>query len=209
MKILESQWVLMGLALVAHLIGYLGALVTHNFDIPEVKFPEPESEEGLNIEEILESRSEDYNWYFKTEEIDKFVEELRERELSLDQREESLNNLEAHLQIEREELEELKDEIDRRHKTLSDEILIVRKNEIKNLKNLATSYSNISPTATVAIFDKMDQKLVLKIMALMKPDIIAAIFEELAKEGVNDPTKVRKAAEWSEELRLHYQEKDE
>jgi len=207
MKLLESPWVLMGLALVTHIAGYLSALLSHSFEIPEIKFPEKE-EKKLSVEEILQARSEDYNWYFKTEEIDKFVEELNEREEELDDRAASLKNLEAHLEIEREELEELKEEIERRHKALSDEILIVRESEARNLKNLATSYSSISPEAAVAIFNQMDEKLVLKILALMKPDVIAAIFEELANSGVEDPRHVRKAAEWSEALRLHYKETD-
>lgn len=196
----------MGLALALHLAGYLGALMTHSFDIPKLK--KPEVVKKIGIEEILESRSEDYNWYFKTEEIDKFIEELQEREAALNDREDSLKNLEAHLSVEREELNDLKKEIDRRHKALSDEIMIVRKNEINNLRTLATSYSNISPAATVAIFEEMHEVLVVKILALMKPDVVALIFEELAKNGSKNPANVRKAAQLTEELRLHYKEKD-
>ena len=197
----------MGLALALHLAGYLGALMTHHFQIPEL--PKPEVERELGIEEILESRSQDYDWYFKTDEIDKYVEELREREAALDEREEKLDNLSDHLDIEREELNELKREIERRHKALSEEIMVVRKNEITNLRNLATSYSNISPQAAVVIFDQMDQSLVVKILSLMKPDVVGLIFEEMAKNGEKDPAKARKAAQLSEELRLHYKEKEQ
>lgn len=205
---LTSPWVLMPVALVLHLVGYLGALMTHSFDIPEVKVEIPE-EEPPGIEEILESRSQAYNWYFKTEEIDKFVAELRERETEIEERESNLKALEAHLEIEKEELELLKNEIEKRSKTLSEEITIVRKNEYSNLRNLATSYSNLTPEATVAIFEQMDETLVIKILALMKPDIVAGIFEELARVGSKEPAKVRMAAKLSEELRLHYKEKVE
>jgi len=197
----------MVLALVLHLAGYLGALMTQKWEIPAIKQPEVEQEK-MGIEEILESRSDAYNWYFKTEEIDKFVEELKEREASLNDREDSLKNLEAHLAVEREELEQLKAEIERRHKALSDEIMIVRKNEINNLRTLANSYSAITPAAAVAIFEEMDDALVVKIVSLMKPDVVALILEELAKNGVNDPASIKKAAQLSEELRLHYKEKE-
>ena len=207
MKIFSSSWVLMGLALVMHLAGYMAALMTHHFDIPELPKPEVIHEPG--IEEILESRSKDYDWYFKTEEIDRYVEELQDREKALDEREESLKTLSDHLDIEREELNELKSEIERRHKALSEEIMVVRKNEITNLRNLATSYSNISPQAAVVIFEQMDQSLVVKILSLMKPDVVGLIFEEMAKNGDKDPAKARKAAQLSEELRLHYKEKDQ
>ncbi len=196
----------MSLALVLHLAGYLGALMTQKWEIPQIKVPEVVEEIG--IEEILESRSEAYNWYFKTEEIDKYVEELKEREGTLDEREASLKNLEAHLAVERDELEQLKDEIDRRHKKLSEEIMIVRKNEITNLRTLANSYSSITPASAVAIFEEMDDALVVKIISLMKPDVVALILEELAKNGVNDPASIKRAAQLSEELRLHYKEKD-
>lgn len=206
MKILTSSWVLMGLALVLHLAGYLSALMTHQFVIPII--PKPKVVEIPGIEELLESRSKDYDWYFKTDEIDKYVEELRERENNLNDRESALDNLEAHLNVEREELNELKTEIERRHKALSEEIMVVRKNEVNNLKNLSTSYSNISPAAAVAIFEQMDDTLVVKILSLMKPGVVGLIFEELAKNGEENPDKVRKAAQLSEELRLHYKEKD-
>jgi flagellar motility protein MotE (MotC chaperone) len=114
-----------------------------------------------------------------------------------------LQNLEAHLAVERQELDALKLEIERRHKALADQITIVRRNEVNNLRTLATSYSQISPEAAVAIFDAMDQTLVVKILSLMKPDIVAQILEELARKGVDDPAKIRKAARLSEELRLH------
>lgn len=194
----------MVLALVMHLAGYFGALMTAEWEIPEIK--QPEVVEDVGIEEILESRSDAYNWYFKTEEIDKYVDELKQRETELDEREASLKNLEAHLAVEREELEELKTEIERRHKKLSDEIMIVRKNEINNLRTLANSYSNITPAAAVAIFEEMDDALVVKIISLMKPDVVALILEELAKNGVNDPASIKRAAQLSEELRLHYKE---
>lgn len=206
MKLLTSPWILMVLALVMHLAGYFGALLTAEWEIPRIK--QPEVVEEIGIEEILESRSEAYNWYFKTEEIDKYVDELKERETDLDEREASLKNLEAHLAAEREELEDLKTEIERRHKALSDQIMIVRKNEITNLRTLANSYSNITPAAAVAIFEEMDDALVVKIISLMKPDVVALILEELAKNGANDPASIKRAAQLSEELRLHYKEKD-
>lgn len=206
MKLLRSSWVLMVLALFLHLAGYLGALMTHEWQIPRMKKPEVEVKMG--IDEILESRSDAHDWYFKTEEIDRYVAELKEREQLLEQREASLENLQAHLDVERDELEQLKAEIERRHKALSDQILIVRNNEIANLRTLANSYSNMTPTAAVAIFEEMDDALVVKIVSLMKSEEVALILEELAKNGAEDPASIRRAAKLSEELRLHYKEKN-
>jgi flagellar motility protein MotE (MotC chaperone) len=205
MKILNSPWILMSLALVMHLAGYLGALITHPWEMPVPRSPEPVEEE-MTIETLLESRSEAHNWYFKTAELDKYVEELKEREAQLGEREITLENLQAHLSVEREELLKLKAEIERRHKALSDEIIVVRRNEITNLRTLANSYSNITPAAAVAIFEQMDDTLVIKIVSLMKADVVAQILEELAKNGETNPAALRRAARLSEELRLHYKE---
>jgi flagellar motility protein MotE (MotC chaperone) len=205
MKALQSPWILMSLALVLHLLGYVGALITHDWEMPVPKAPEV-VEEPLTIENLLESRADAHNWFFKTAELDKFVEELREREVMIAEREIALENLQAHLTVEREELLKLKTEIERRHKALSDEIIVVRRNEMANLRTLANSYSNITPAAAVAIFEQMDDTLVIKIVSLMKADVVAKLLEELAKNGETNPAALRRAARLSEELRLHYKE---
>jgi hypothetical protein len=205
MKLLTSPWILMILAMVLHLAGYIGALMTHPFTVPSFKKPEVKV---VGIEEILEGKTTDVDWYFKTEELDKFVEELNERRDLLDEREQSLASLQAHIAVEKEELEKLKAEIESRHKALSDQILIIRKNEINNLKSLATSYTNMDPKACIAVFNQMDNLLVIKLLAMMKADRVALLFDEMVKSGSTNPEMIKRVAQLSEQLRLHYKESD-
>ncbi len=206
MNFLSSSWFVMILALVLHLAGYFGALMTHQFEMPVF---EEEVEEVVTIEEILENKKQDVDWYFKTDELDKFIEELNSRKADLDRREAELLSLQNHINVEKQELDELKAEIQRRHETLSEQIIIVKQSELSNLKSLASSYTNLSPEATVRIFNEMDGQLVIKILALMKPERVAAVLEEMVKQGGNNQNMIRRAAALSEQLRLHYKEQEQ
>ena len=60
-------------------------------------------------------------------------------------------------------------------------------NELKNLKTLVQTYSTMSPKSTVAIMLQMDESSAVKILALMKVDVVAGIFEEMGKQAAGDP----------------------
>ena len=79
---------------------------------------------------------------------------------------------------------------------------VSKADEAKNLKSLAQTYTNLTPKAAVAIIKEMDDITVVKILSLMKADIVGPIFEEMAKS--NDATNqlARRAAVLSEKLRL-------
>ena len=85
---------------------------------------------------------------------------------------------------------------------LSDRIVGIRADEAKNLRGLAQTYSNLTPRAAVAIFREMDDATAVKILFLMKPDIVGPIFEEMSKTAGTDGTLARRAAILSEKLRV-------
>lgn len=203
-----SVWIWMVMAMLLHLGGYLAALITHPFEIPSSLFPAPEVAPP-SIEEILENKTRDIDWYLKTTELDRFVEELNERRKAIEVKELSLRNLEAHIATEKEELKTLKQEIERRHELLSQQIITVRANEAANLRVLAQSYSEMDPASTVRIFTHMENALVVKILSLMKPEIVAAIFGEMSKPGTGPENQamIRRAAVLTEQLRLHNKER--
>jgi len=203
-----TMWVWMVLAMLLHLGGYLAALMTHPFEIPSSLFPEPEVPPP-SIEDILENKTRDIDWYLKTTELDRFVEELNERRKAIEIKELSLRNLEARIATEKEELKSLKEEIERRHELLSQQIITVRANEAANLRVLAQSYSEMDPASTVRIFTHMENALVVKILSLMKPEIVAAVFGEMSKPGdrPENQAMIRRAAVLTEQLRLHNKER--
>jgi flagellar motility protein MotE (MotC chaperone) len=70
--------------------------------------------------------------------------------------------------------------------------------ETKNLKTLVQTYSNMSPKACVAILREMEDATAVKILALMKVDVVASVFEEMAKQAAGDPQMAKRAAKLSE-----------
>jgi len=70
--------------------------------------------------------------------------------------------------------------------------------EMKNLKTLVQTYSAMSPKSTVAIMLQMEDSSAVKILALMKVDIVAGIFEEMGKQAAGDPLMAKRAAKLAE-----------
>jgi len=73
---------------------------------------------------------------------------------------------------------------------------------MKNLKSLSQTYSNLTPKAAVAIFTEMDDTTVVKILSLMKADVVGPIFEEMSKDKSEKNNQAQRAATLSERLRL-------
>ena len=70
--------------------------------------------------------------------------------------------------------------------------------ELKNLKTLVQTYSNMSPKSAVAIMLQMEDASAVKIFSMMKADVAAGIFEEMGKQAVSDPTMAKRAAKIAE-----------
>jgi flagellar motility protein MotE (MotC chaperone) len=70
--------------------------------------------------------------------------------------------------------------------------------EMKNLKTLVQTYSAMSPKSTVAIMLQMEDASAVKILALMKVDVVAGIFEEMGKQAAGDPLMAKRAAKLAE-----------
>ena len=70
--------------------------------------------------------------------------------------------------------------------------------EMKNLKTLVQTYSTMSPKSTVAIMLQMEDASAVKILALMKVDVVAGIFEEMGKQAAGDPLMAKRAAKLAE-----------
>ncbi len=198
MKFLQSIWVLA-------LVGMVLNILTTGFVIYRHK--EEFLAAGLNNNEAaLDGRT--YFWDFRTREIETLVAHLKTEDANLRKRKATLLEIEARAKAETEELNILRKEIIAYRDELSDLIVQIEDSEAKNLKSLATTYTNISPQAAVSILSRMDDTLVVKILSLMKPDGVGPIFEQMAStEGESGPMAER-AALLSEKLRLHLSAKN-
>ncbi|PTX90901.1 hypothetical protein [Opitutus sp. ER46] len=141
-------------------------------------------------------------WDFWTIEIENLASELKEdREVMLKRRSE-LDQREARIAAAEKELAKARTDLNALRKEINDRVIEMGSEEAVNLKKLSQTYTNLSPRAVVAIIREMDDNTAVKILALMKPDVVGPIFEEMSKTAGTDGPLARRAAILSEKLRL-------
>lgn len=140
-------------------------------------------------------------WDFWTIEIDNLSRELKEEKERVRAQQDALDARSSRIAAERQELEKVRDELTKLRDEITSKVVEIQKDESKNLKVLAQTYSTLTPHAAVAIMHELDDATVVKILSLMKPDIIGPIFEDMAQ---SDPSgaSAKRAALLSEKLRM-------
>jgi flagellar motility protein MotE (MotC chaperone) len=143
-------------------------------------------------------------WDFWTIEIDNLASELKGEKERLRLAQEQVDQRAARLAAEERELARLRTDLERLRGEISQRVVEIDTDELKNLRSLAQTYSALTPRAAVAIVREMDDATVVKILALMKPDVVSPIFEEMSRtaDGTGAGTLARRAAVLSEKLRL-------
>lgn len=141
-------------------------------------------------------------WDFWTIEIEGLSSELKEERARLRAQAETLNQRAARLASEQQELAKIRADIEAMRAEIGRKVIEITADELKNLKNLASTYSNLTPRAAVAILREMDDTTVVKILSLMKSDVVGPIFEEMASTQGPDGPLAKRAATLSEKLRL-------
>jgi flagellar motility protein MotE (MotC chaperone) len=141
-------------------------------------------------------------WDFWTVEIDNLASELRDEKSRQRKKADLLEQRSARLDSEQQELDKIRANVESMEKEIGQRVIEIRADEAKNLRSLAQTYTNLSPGAAVAILKEMDDNTVVKILSLMKPDVIALIFEEMSKTSDKDGPLARRAAILSEKIRL-------
>lgn len=152
--------------------------------------------------EVVRPREVRAPWDMWTPEIEKLAKELREQREGLREREQAVVQRETRLEAEAAELARTRREIEAQRAEISNLLTAVGADEMKNLKSLAQTYSNLTPKAAVAIFAEMDDTTVVKILSLMKADVVGPIFEEMSKDKSEKNNQAHRAATLSERLRL-------
>lgn len=149
-----------------------------------------------------EEEKKTQSWDFWTLEIENLSNELKEEKAALQKRSNLLDQRAAQLEAEGKALAQIRTDIERLRKEIGDRLVAVNTDESKNLRTLAQTYTNLTPKAAVAILREMDDVSVVKILSLMKPDVVAHLFEEMSHTSGPDGTLARRAALLSDKLRL-------
>lgn len=145
----------------------------------------------------------EHGWDFWTVEIDNLAAELKDEKARLKQQSEQLELRAARLGSEQQELAKVRAELEAMRREIDERTVQIGTDEAKNLRTLSQTYANLTPKAAVVIITEMDDTTVVKILSLMKPDIVAAIFEEMSRgTGAEGAKLARRAAILSEKLRL-------
>ena len=142
-------------------------------------------------------------WDFWTIEMQTLAKELQDEKDALKKREEELHRREDRMQAERQELNKQRQQLEALQTEIGSRVVEIQADELKNLKTLAATYSNLSAKALITIFKEMDDVSVVKILALMKTDVISPLFEEMSKQAATDPALAKRIAQLSEKLRLY------
>lgn len=144
----------------------------------------------------------DQGWDFWTIEVDNLAAELKDEKARMAKLAEQLDLRAARVTAEQKELDKLRANLEATRKEISDRVIEISADEMKNLRSLSQTYTNLTPRAAVAIIREMDDMTVVKILSLMKADVVAPIFEEMSKTPDQGGLLARRAAILSEKLRL-------
>ena len=142
------------------------------------------------------------DWVFWTDELNKLSADLKTERAALDARTKEIEQAEKRLAGEREELRKVRAELDGMRREVTDNIPKIEASEKQNIKNLAKTYAAMKPKDAVAVLRELDDSSVVKILASMKADVVATIFQEMAIAKDADGTLAARAARVSERLRL-------
>lgn len=141
-------------------------------------------------------------WGFWTLEIENLASELKDQKAVLKKREEELAQREERLNAERKEIMKQREQLDYLRADISNRIVTIQADEVKNLKSLVATYSNLTPKAVITIFKETDDTMAVKILSMMKTDVSSPIFEEMSKQAATDPVLAKRVATLTEKLRL-------
>ena len=139
------------------------------------------------------------SWTFENPEMSQLVAELKDEREALRVRASQLDELEARLQAERQEIYSVTQAVYQLRADLDKVVTRVSEEEAVNLKKLAKLYTTMSVEGAARIFKAMDDDQVVKILALMRGSESAPILEGLGQGSKDD---IKRAAMISNRLRL-------
>jgi flagellar motility protein MotE (MotC chaperone) len=151
---------------------------------------------------LLDAKIPDKPWDFWTIELENMANDLKDERVKVRQRLEQLDQREARLNIDQQELEKTRKQIEALRASIDQRLVEVGEGEAANLKKLSQTYSLLTPKAAVILFKEMDESTMVKLLAIMKPEVVGAIFEEMSRQAASDSAVAKRAAQASEKLRL-------
>ncbi len=158
--------------------------------------------QSLRAQAKVDQQKRAQGWDFWTTAIDNLTSELKDEKARLRKQADQLDQRSARVEAEKQELEKLRADIESMRRQMDERVIAVGADESKNLRTLSQTYTNLSPPAAVAIIRELDDATAVKILSLMKPDVVGPIFEEMAHPSGGDGGLAKRAAELTEKIRI-------
>jgi flagellar motility protein MotE (MotC chaperone) len=152
------------------------------------------------------------NWDFWTLEIGTLSEDLIKERQAVRDRDKDLSAWQKQLETEKAELTRVREQIEAIRDEIDKTVITLMEAEKPNIKSLSRSYAAMKAPQAAAIFRKTNDDIIVKILSLMKPDTVAKILSEMAQEATpsqgppDETTGSARAARITEMLRLLKQE---
>lgn len=175
---------------------FLGTMVVA-WKPPELPEPEHEEEPDARVP----------NWALNLEntEVNLLIEELKREKETVTKRQAELDGLADRLRVERMEINGLTQAVHRMQMQFDQAQLLFESNvvrltaaELPNVRRLARTYVEMSPDGAAAVFKQMEDKTIVKILALLKESEAAPILEAMSVGG---DAAAKRVADISELLR--------
>jgi flagellar motility protein MotE (MotC chaperone) len=184
-KLFQSMWFANGLGLVLYLATTVltwrpgtGADGTHKAKDAESATP---------------------SWVFHNPEVTHLIDELRRERAALAEKEKILAALSARLEVERQELNQLTQNVQSLRMEFDQNVIRVHDQEVSNLKKLGKIYAGMAAENAAPILRQMDETALVKILGSMKESESGPILEVMGRGG---EAESKLAATVSERLRL-------
>ncbi len=138
-------------------------------------------------------------WDFSAPELDGLINELKEQQAKLAEREKELGEWQARILAERAELTTVTQQVARLQAEFNQIVTYVSQQEAGNLKKLARTYAAMTPDDAARILQERDDAWIVRVLMFMSDEETAKLLAALARPG---PANAKRAALLTERLRL-------
>lgn len=139
------------------------------------------------------------SWSFDSPEMSQVIAELKDQQDLVKLRAQQLDELEARLHAERQEIYAVTQEVYRLKTNLDSTVTRISEEEAANLKRLVKVYTVMTPEGAARILREMDDDQIVRLMAVMREAESAPILEAM---GQGAKENARRAAMVADRLRV-------
>lgn len=188
-QILQSKWVAVVVGAIAYWGATVAAFTRHKFE------PPPRPAETVPETSVVKGPS----WEFLNPELERLIAELKEQRDEVGKRSKDLDDLQARLAAERQEITSTTQIVWRLRTELDRALVRIKDEEVTNLKRLARVYGSMSPEGAARVLGETEEEQAVKVLASMKDTQSGPILESMSKVSTE---QAKRAAALANRLRL-------